>query len=312
MSKIMSLWEKTSLIALKLRTDEMSLNLHSKEKKQAFFLILPSIIGMGVFFVLPFVWMIVLSFNQLTSSGKAFGFGNYIQLFSNSSFRLAATNTARFTIISVILIMSISLALALMLNKKLPMKRQLKTAFIVPLVVPVASIILFFEMIFDGNGLVNGIINAFGLTGVNWLSSDKTMAVVVVIYVWKNVGYNIILFLAGLQNIPTEYYEAASIDGANSIQQFYFITFVYLMPTSFFVFVISIMNSFKVFREVYILAGAYPHQSVYMLQHFMNNQFVKLDYYKLVSAAILMMIVITIIVFIIFKVQNRISKAIGD
>jgi len=290
----------------------MSLNLHSKENKEAFFLILPSILGMGVFFVLPFVWMLFLSFNQLTSSGKTVGLGNYIQLFSNSSFRLAATNTTRFTVISVVLIMSISLVLALLLNKKLPLKRELRTAFVVPLVVPVASIILFFELIFDGNGIINGIANGFGLAGANWLSSEQTMIVVVVIYVWKNVGYNIILFWSGLQNIPIEYYEAASIDGANGFQQFRFITFVYLMPTSFFVFVISIMNSFKVFREVYILAGAYPHQSVYMLQHFMNNQFSKLDYYKLVSAAILMMIVITIIVFIMFKVQNKICKAIGE
>lgn len=290
----------------------MSLNVKSKEKKEAFFLILPSLLGMGVFFVLPFVWMLKLSFSQLTSTGEKFGLGNYVQLFSNSSFRLAAANTTKFTIISVILIMSISLFIALMLNKKLPMKRQLRTAFIVPLVVPVASIILFFEMIFDGSGLINAIANRIGLEGANWLSSDKTMIVVVVIYVWKNVGYNIILFWAGLQNIPIEYYEAASIDGANSFQQFSFITLIYLMPTTFFVFVISIMNSFKVFREVYILAGAYPHQSVYMLQHFMNNQFSKLDYYKLVSAAILMMIVVTLIVFIMFIVQKKISKAIGE
>lgn len=290
----------------------MSINLHSKEKKEAFLLIIPSILGMGIFFVLPFVWMIALSFNQLTSSGKSVGFGNYIQLFSNSSFKLAAINTTRFTVISVLLIMSISLILALMLNKKLPLKRQLRTAFVVPLVVPVASIILFFEMVFDGNGLINAVADGLGFAGVNWLSSEKTMAVVVVIYVWKNVGYNIILFWSGLQSIPVEYYEAASIDGANGFQQFRYITLVYLMPTSFFVFVISIMNSFKVFREVYILAGAYPHQSVYMLQHFMNNQFSKLDYYKLVSAAILMMIVITIIVFIVFKIQKRISKAIGE
>ena len=290
----------------------MNLNVKSKEKKEAFFLVLPSLLGMGVFFVLPFVWMLKLSFSQLTSTGEKFGVGNYVQLFSNSSFRLAATNTTKFTIISVILIMSVSLFIALMLNKNLPMKRQLRTAFIVPLVVPVASIILFFEMIFDGSGLINAIANRIGLEGGNWLSSDKTMIVVVVIYVWKNVGYNIILFWAGLQNIPIEYYEAASIDGANSFQQFSFITLIYLMPTTFFVFVISIMNSFKVFREVYILAGAYPHQSVYMLQHFMNNQFSKLDYYKLVSAAILMMIVVTLIVFIMFIVQKKISKAIGE
>ena len=290
----------------------MNLNVKSKEKKEAFFLVLPSLLGMGVFFVLPFVWMLKLSFSQLTSTGEKFGVGNYVQLFSNSSFRLAATNTTKFTIISVILIMSVSLFIALMLNKNLPMKRQLRTAFIVPLVVPVASIILFFEMIFDGSGLINAIANRIGFEGTNWLSSDKTMIVVVVIYVWKNVGYNIILFWAGLQNIPIEYYEAASIDGANSFQQFSFITLIYLMPTTFFVFVISIMNSFKVFREVYILAGAYPHQSVYMLQHFMNNQFSKLDYYKLVSAAILMMIVVTLIVFIMFIVQKKISKAIGE
>jgi multiple sugar transport system permease protein len=120
-----------------------------------------------------------------------------------------------------------------------------------------------------------------------------------------------ILFLAGLQNIPADYYEAASMDGAGTFRKWYNITLVYLTPTTFFVFIMSIINSFKVFRETYLLAGEYPHESIYMLQHFMNNMFKSLDYQKLTSAAFLMALVIVALVFIFFLVERRISRSIG-
>ena len=273
-------------------------------------LILPSILGMTIFFIIPFVWMIYLSFNEVSPQGRSFGLGNYIGLFGNSSFKLAVNNTVLFTIISVPLIIAVSLLLAIMLNKKIKFKRQLRTSFVIPLVVPTASIILFFEMIFDTKGLINAVVKSFGFDAINWLNSEYALFVIVTMFIWKNVGYNIILFWSGLQNIPKEYYEAASIDGASAFQKFFRITLIYLMPTTFFVLIISIINSFKVFKEIYLMAGAYPHQSIYMLQHFMNNLFFKLDYYKLVSAAIIMMIVIASFVFVMFKIQNRISEVI--
>ena len=283
-----------------------------KETIMALILIAPSLIGLLIFYIIPFIWMIIYSFFDSPINGKFVGIQNYINLLGNNAYKQAVANTAIFTGISVPLIIILSLLLSMLLNKKIRFSHEFRTAFIVPLVVPVASVIIFFELLFDYRGFLNRILDFFNIAPIDWLNSSHAMAAVIIIYIWKNVGYNIVLFLAGLQGIPKEYYEAASIDGAGPVAKFFNITLVYLMPTTFFVIIISIINSFKVFREVYLLAGDYPHQSIYMLQHYMNNAFRKLDYHKLVTSAILMTLVIYIVVFILFRVQKRINDAIGN
>lgn len=279
-----------------------------KDKIVALLLIAPSIIGILVFYVAPFTWMVVFSFFDKPVNGSFVAFKNYIDLINNGVYRKALLNTAVFTGISVPLVIILSLILAILLNQKIHFKSTLRTSFIVPLVVPVASIILFFEYIFDYRGVINKILGVFSLNPTDWLNSSFAMVVVIIIYVWKNLGYNMILFLAGLQGIPKEYYEAADIDGAGTLTKFFNITTVYLMPTTFFVIIISIINSFKVFKEVYLLSGSYPHESIYMLQHYLNNMFSKLDYHKLVTSAVLMAVVLYLIIFIVFRIQKRIER----
>jgi len=283
-----------------------------KETIMALILIAPSVIGLLIFYIIPFIGMIIYSFFDSPLNGNFVSFQNYIDLLKNEAYKQAVKNTAIFTGISVPLIVVISLLLSLLLNSKIHFSHGFRTAFIVPLVVPVASVIIFFELLFDYRGFLNSFFQMFDIAPIDWLNSSYAMIAVITIYIWKNVGYNIVLFLAGLQGIPKEYYEAASIDGAGPVAKFFNITLVYLMPTTFFVVIISIINSFKVFREVYLLAGDYPHQSIYMLQHYINNAFRKLDYHKLVTAAILMTLVVYIFVFILFKVQKRINDAIGN
>lgn len=279
-----------------------------KDKIVALLLIVPSIIGILVFYVAPFTWMVIFSFFDKPVNGSFVGLSNYIDLINNEVYRKALSNTAIFTGISVPLIIVLSLILAILLNQKIHFKHTLRTSFIIPLVVPVASVILFFEYIFDYHGLINKIFSIFNIKTTDWLNSSFAMVVVVIIYVWKNLGYNMILFLAGLQGIPKEYYEAADIDGAGILTKFFNITAVYLMPTTFFVIVISIINSFKVFKEVYLLSGSYPHESIYMLQHYLNNMFNKLDYHKLVTSAVLMAVILYLIIFILFKIQKRVER----
>ncbi|MTI65247.1 MAG: sugar ABC transporter permease [Firmicutes bacterium] len=289
----------------------MQLKIKRGEKLSILLFLAPSLIGLLVFYIIPFGGMIFYSFFDSPINGSFVGFKNYIELLNNKIYRQAVYNTVIFTGISVPLIIVISLILAILLNKKVYFKHKLRTSFVVPLVVPVASIILFFELFFDSNGFINYLISKLGLTTIDWMNSNWAMVVVIILYIWKNVGYNIILFLAGLQNIPKEYYEAADIDGAGVLDKFFNITIIYLIPTMFFVLIISIINSFKVFKELYLLAGDYPHQSIYMLQHFMNNMFRKLDYHKLVTSAILMAIVVYLLVFILFRLQRRINDYIG-
>ena len=165
--------------------------------------------------------------------GRFVGLSNYIGLLRNNSFLLAGSNTLLFTAISVPLIMALALALALMLNREIYFRNQLRTLFISPLVIPVASVVLVWQIVFSSHGVINGFLYSIGLEAVDWMNTGRARAVVIIVYIWKNLGYNIILFLAGLQNIPREYYESAQVDGASAFRRFASITLVYLGPTSF-------------------------------------------------------------------------------
>jgi len=233
---------------------------------------------------------------------------NYIQLLGNRAYASACINTLVFTAISVPLNMALSLAIALLLNKNIYIRSILRIAFILPLIAPTASVVLIWQVVFDFHGSLNSVLSFAGVQPIDWMNSQWTRLVVVAFYLWKNIGYNMILFLAALQNIPGEYYEAATIDGAGPVGRFINITSVFLAPTTFFVLIISIINSFKVFREIYLISANYPHESIYMLQHYMNNMFMSLDYQKLSTAAVMMAFVIVVIVFVLFRVEKKISQ----
>src|SRR5699024_5309679 len=131
----------------------------------------------------------------------------------------------------------------------------------------------------------------FGVGAIDWLKSDQAQVVVILLFLWKNLGYNMILFMASLSNIPRDLLEVADIEAASPWYKFVRIKLRYLSPTVLFVTILSLINSFKVFREIYLLTGSYPYETLYMLQHFMNNTFQSLDYQKLSAAAVLMAIV---------------------
>lgn len=177
-----------------------------------------------------------------------------------------------------------------------------------PLVVPVASTVTIWQIFFDWNGTLNEWLHEFGQGRIDWMQSDWSIGIVAVMFLWKNLGYNMILFLAGLQSIPRSYYESASIEGAGPLRRLYHITLVYLTPTMFFVVLISIVNSFKVFRETYLLAGDYPYDRLYMMQHYMNNMFASLDVQKLTAAAILMVGCIALLVALLLAVERRFQE----
>ncbi|HEY2495184.1 MAG TPA: sugar ABC transporter permease [Paenibacillus sp.] len=265
----------------------------------------PSLIGFAIFYLIPFVMGFFYSFQDSTVDGSFVGFDNYNELLASGSFRKAASNTFLFTGVSVPLIIVLSLLFALLLNQKLFIRNWLQTAFVLPLVVPVASIVMIWQILFDWNGTVNVWLQSLHIERFDWMKSDWSMGVLIVVYIWKNVGYNMILFLAGLQSIPKDYYETADIEGAGRFHKLIHITLVYLTPTMFFVVLMSIINSFKVFRETYLIAGDYPHDRIYMLQHFMNNMFLSLDIQKLTAAATLMVGCILIIVTVMLSIERR-------
>ncbi|WHZ04995.1 sugar ABC transporter permease [Neobacillus sp. YX16] len=280
----------------------------NNDGKVAAFFLLPSLIGFSLFYLIPFVMGTIYSFKDGAVGGSFVGLFNNKELLASTSFFKAASNTFWFTAIIVPLVVVISLILALCLHQTVMFKNVIISSFILPIVVPVASIVMLWQILFDWNGTFNSWLVNMGFAQIDWMKSDWSIAVVSVIYFWKNIGYNMIIFLAGLQNIPKDYYEIAEMEGAGRFFKFRQITLVYLTPTMFFVLLMSIINSFKVFRETYLIAGDYPYDRIYMIQHYMNNMFASLNIQKLTAAATLMVGCILILVFVFFAIERRYRK----
>ena len=275
-----------------------------REARAARAFLAPSLIGIFVLMLIPTADVIRRSF--FSAMGDRFvGLENYRTIFANESFRLAVGNTVRFILVCIPLLLLLSLGAALLLYRRIRFQNLFRTTYLLPLVVPVTSVVMIIQAVFQKNGLLSALCVAFGRTPVDWLNSEYAFWVLVLCYLWKYFGYNVILWLAGLSAIPESYYEAARVDGANEAQCFFHITLPQLGTTLFITSVLALINSFKVFREAYLVAGRYPNNSIYMLQHVLSNWFSNLDMQKISAAAVLLMITILAIVFLSMRAADR-------
>ena len=268
----------------------------------------PSLIGVAVFFIVPFGVVVYYSLIDGVASHSFVGLDNFIKLFHNSAFLTAAGNTLSFSALAVPLAVVLAIVLALLLEARIPLKSQFRTFFLSPMMVPVASVVLIWQVLFNYNGTINEFLLLFGADKIDWFQSEHSQIVVIILFLWKNLGYNMILFMAGLANIPKELLEVADVEGAGEWYKFFESKLRYLSPTVLFVTILSLINSFKVFREVYLLTGDYPYETLYMLQHFMNNTFKSLDYQKLSAAAVVMAIVMVVLIALLFKAEDWFGK----
>lgn len=281
------------------------MKIKQKETLTGIIFVSPFLIGFITFFIAPFLVSILYTFTFGTGGTSFVGLKNYKSVLNSSAFRLASYNTFRFILIGVPLIMLVSLILSLMLKKKFKGSSFFRSIFLYPMVIPVASTVMVFQVFFAEIGVLNTICEMLNIPMQNWIQSSKAFPILVFLYVWKNCGYNMILLLSGLNAIPEDFYEAAHLEGANSWQCFKNITMPIMSPTFFFVFVISIINSFKSFREAFLLSGDRPHNSIYMLQHFMNNNFTSLNYQRLSVAALMVFFVIFVLIFVLFALRKK-------
>ncbi len=270
--------------------------------------IAPSFIGVMVFFILPFMVVIQYSMVDNPISNNFVFLDNFKDIIGNSAFQKAVHNTLVFSAVAVPLAVVLSLLLAIVLEAKLPFRTQFRTFFLSPMMVPVASIVLIWQVLFHYNGAVNDMLAVFGVSKIDWFKSEYSQIVIVILFLWKNLGYNMILFMAALASIPKDILEVARLESATPLQTFFYIKIRYLSSTILFVTIMSLINSFKVFREVYLLTTDYPYDTIYMLQHFMNNKFKNLDYQTLSAAAVLMSLVMIVIIGTLFLVENHFGK----
>lgn len=273
----------------------------SKRKKQkltGLYFIMPSLIGVAIFTLLPSLDVFIRSF-QSAISREFVGFENYTEVFSNAAFKLASQNTIKFVSVCIPLLLVISLLIAVILNKFVKESQILRTAFLIPMAVPIASVVLIWNIVFHEQGVLSGLLDKFQIGSQDWMSTGFSFWILVFSYIWKNLGYNIILWLAGLNAISKEVYESAKVDGAGEFTCFTKITLPCLKPTLYTVAVLSLLNSFKVFREAYLVAGDYPDKSMYLLQHLFNNWFREMSFGKMAAASVLMAVIIFILIMLL-------------
>lgn len=262
-------------------------------ERKAYLFLLPSLAGTAVFVLLPYVDVVRRSFFE-AAGGRFVAMQNYVTVAGNSAFQLASFNTLRFLVICVPLLVLVSLFCSMLIAGLKEEGTVFKTSLLVPLAIPVASIVLLWKLFFHPQGMVNQITAFFGMAGIDWINGDTAFGVLVFTYVWKNLGYDVVLWVAGLAAISDELYEAARVDGAGIVARFLYVTLPGLSKTAFLVVSLSVFNSFKVFREAYLIAGEYPHESIYMLQHLFNHWFVTLDIQKMSAASVLLLLVVAL------------------
>lgn len=296
---------------MKLVKTKGSKEMRRTRRNSALF-IAPSFLGILLFFVAPFAVVIYYAFIDNPINREFVWFENFANVWNNSAFKQASGNTLTFSALAVPLAVILSLMLAMVLDAKIPGKSRFRTFFLSPMMVPVASVVLIWQVIFHYNGAMNDWLSVFGWEQVDWLKSQYSQVVIVLLFLWKNLGYNMVLFMAALSAIPKELIEAAQVDGAGAVRRFFSIKLRFISPSILFVTIMSLISSFKVFREVYLLTGDYPFESLYMLQHFINNTFASLDYQKLSAAAIIMFVVVLIIIGALFLVEARFGKDVEE
>ena len=274
-----------------------------REAGKAWIFLLPSLIGVTVFVLLPFADVIRRSFYE-AMSGRFVGMDNYKLVIHNAAFLQAVKNTGRFLITCIPLLMLISLVLSLLLYNQRKFESFFKTAFLFPMAIPVASVVLLWRLYFHENGLLNVLLIHMGKDKMDFMNTDKAFWVLIFTYLWKNTGYDMILWLTGLNGIPSVLYEAAGVDGAGYWDKFRYITLPKLRASAYVICILSFVNSFKVFREAYLISGDYPQESIYMLQHLFGNWFVSLDIQKM-SAAAVMCVILFIAIILVFKKLDR-------
>lgn len=307
-----------------------------KKRNPGWYFLLPELFGVALFGLIPFADVVRRSFFQ-TADNSFVGFDNYFQVVKNSAFRLAARNTIHFVVVCIPCLLILSLLLALLLQQLLVLAEKkkkhrdvsmeqfyrngtavLKSIYLLPMAIPAASVVVLWKLLFDNHGFLNGVLdtllqsngigqllNYFSVQTKDWMNTDAAFGILVFSYIWKYLGYDIVLWLAGLSAIPESIYEAAEVDGAGKWKTFFYITLPNLRPVAFTVVILSVLNSFKAFREVYMVAGSYPQENIYLLQHVFNNWFQTLSMDKMAAASVLLSVIIAVFVLLLERSWER-------
>lgn len=280
------------------------------------YFLLSSFLGVIVFVLAPFADVCRRSLTTAVT-GEFRGIDNYKQVFENKAFWLAAGNTAKFVLVCLPLLIGLGLIIACFLSR-FTRVHFLKSAFLFPMAVPAATVVLVWKLIFDRQGFLNlfltrlgeaaysaGVLQSAPVFDIDYMRTGAAFWVLVFSYIWKNLGYTVVLWLTGILSISTQIREAARVDGAGEFTCFVRIIMPNLKPVLYTITVLSFLNTFKAFREAYLVAGSYPDESMYLLQHLFNNWFTNLDFDKMAAAAVILGFILFAAILLLQKLWDE-------
>ncbi len=276
------------------------------KKREAYFFLAPGMIHFLIFIVFPVVFSFYLSFTKwdLMTKINYIGFENFISLFHDELFWIGLKNTIYFVVLTVPITIIISLLLAMALNQKIKGIILYRTAYFIPYISSMVAVAMIWRWIYNYNfGILNTVLEFLHLPVFDWLG-DPTLAMpaIAIMSIWKGLGWGMLIYLAGLQNIPAQLYEAAEIDGASGWQKFRFITWPLLTPTTFFILVMSLIGSFQVFDQVYMMTQGGPGHATTVYNYYLYQnafQFFKMGYAS--AMAWILFAIIAVITYIQMK-----------
>lgn len=275
------------------------MKLSVKESATGYLLILPLMVGYILFYIAPFL---VILYHTVSRGSLGFvGLDNFLDIFRNRTFKLASGNTVKFLAVGLPMILVLGFAIALLIKQQAKRFPILKSVVMLPYVMPVVGTMILVDVIFTETGLLSRLVEALGWNIPLWLESEHAFWIVILLYLWKNTGYCVVLLLSGLNAIPESHYDAASIDGANGFAKLRYITVPQMWYSVFFAGVFSLINAFKCFREIFLIGGTHPHDSIYILQHYINNCFQKLNMPNLSVASVLILLPLAVIFIVCYR-----------
>jgi ABC-type sugar transport system permease subunit len=260
----------------------------------------PKVFLLATIMLLPFLASIFISFHQwnlLQSTQEFIGFQNYIRLFNDPVFWIALRNTVIYSVALLVLDIPLALFLAILINTNVKGSRFYSAAIFLPVVTSWVVVSLIWSWLYNPNfGLLNTIFAVFGLPQLQWTQGISTaLPSIILMSVWKHIGFNMVIFLAGLQAIPDQYYEAGLIDGANRIQRFWHITLPLLKSTTFFVVITTLASAFRVFTQMFVMTRGGPvNATTSLVLYFYRKGFQEFEFgYANALAVVLFVVVFT-------------------
>ncbi|MBQ9038326.1 MAG: sugar ABC transporter permease [Clostridia bacterium] len=277
-------------------------------KKSVWLFLAPGLLGLMLFYVIPFIGGIYYSLTDGTYRNAFVGMANYVGMWRNQMFLLGLKNTLELSLICAPLVWVLSFAIASLLNRLRPKGAFFRNSVLLPYLMPSSAMLLFWLVIFDFGGVINRVVTALGFDRVMWLQGSQMRVPIILLFMWKNLGFAVIIFLSAIQAVPEPLYEYATLEGAGFLRQTFGITLPMIVPTAFLVIILEWINAFKIFKEVYFISGAYPDESVYTLQHYMNNMYNKLNYQNVTTAAYSFALIVFALFGVLFMTQRRLLK----